>query len=150
MRDRLTKALQDAVRAKSGVRVSTIRLMLAAIKDREIALKSEDGPSEMTDAEAFALLGRMIKQREESIRSYEQAGRMELAEQERAEIEVIREFLPRPLSEEEAEAAIQAAIARTGASSIRDMGRVMGELKARHAGQLDFGKVGAQVKAALG
>lgn len=150
MRDRLTKALQDAVRAKSGVRVSTIRLMLAAIKDREIALKSEDGPSEMTDAEAFALLGRMIKQREESIRSYEQAGRMELAEQERGEIEVIREFLPRPLSEEEAEAAIQAAIARTGASSIRDMGRVMGELKARHAGQLDFGKVGAQVKAALG
>ncbi|MEM7508145.1 MAG: GatB/YqeY domain-containing protein [Pseudomonadota bacterium] len=150
MRTTLSTALKEAMRSKDQVRLCTIRLMMAALKDREVALRSEDGNGELDAAETRALLAKMVKQREDSITTYEHAGRMELAEREREEIKVIREFLPKPLSGPEIEAAIKAAIDETGASSIRDMGKVMGKLKAQHAGQMDFGQAGAQVKAALG
>jgi uncharacterized protein YqeY len=150
MRDRITAALKEAMLAKDKLRVSAIRLMIAAIKDRDIALRGEDGASGLDDAGIMALLAKMVKQREESAATYETAGRMELAEAERAEIAVIKGFLPKPLSAEEVEAAISQAMAETGASSIRDMGKVMGVLKSQYAGQMDFGAAGGRVKAALG
>jgi hypothetical protein len=124
--------------------------MMAAIKDRDIALRSEEGADGLDDAGIMALLAKMVKQREESAATYETAGRMELAETERAEIGVIKDFMPRPLSADEIEAAIKKALAETRASSIRDMGKVMGVLKAQYAGRMDFGAAGGRVKAALG
>ncbi|MEM8791621.1 MAG: GatB/YqeY domain-containing protein [Pseudomonadota bacterium] len=150
MRDKITKAMKDAMRDKDQVRLCTLRLMLAALKDREIANRGEEGPPEITEPDALALFDKMVRQREESSATYEEAGRMELAERERAEIAVIKQFLPKPLSGPEVEAAIEAAITDTGASSIRDMGKVMGHLKSHHAGRMDFGAAGARVKAALG
>jgi len=150
MRDRITTALKEAMLAKDKLRTCTVRLMLAAIKDRDIALRSEDGADGLDDAGIMALLAKMVKQREESAATYETAGRMELAETERAEIGVIKDFLPRPLSADEAEAAIKKALAETHASSIRDMGKVMGVLKSQYAGRMDFGAAGGRVKAALG
>lgn len=150
MRTRIMADLKEAMRNKDATRIGTLRLMLAALKDREIALRGDDGGEQLPEAEVMALLSKMIKQRDESIATYEQAGRMELAERERAEAAVIREFLPKPLSAEGVAKAIDAAIAETGAESIRDMGRVMAALKSRHAGRMDFAKAGAQVKAALG
>ena len=150
MRDRITAALKEAMLAKDKLRTCTVRLMLAAIKDRDIALRSEDGADGLDDAGIMALLAKMVKQREESAATYETAGRMELAETERAEIGVIKDFLPRPLSANEVEAAITKALAETRASSIRDMGKVMGVLKAQYAGRMDFGAAGGRVKAALG
>ncbi|TYO88227.1 GatB/YqeY domain-containing protein [Oceanicella actignis] len=150
MRDRIAKALTEAMKAKDQARVSTLRLIMAAIKDRDIAARAaEDGESRVPDAEIAQILAKMIKQREDSIRAYEEAGRLELAERERAEIDIIREFLPRPLTEEEAARAVSDAIARTKASSIRDMGAVMKDLKSRYAGRMDFAKAGAAVREAL-
>ena len=150
MRDRITAALKEAMLAKDKLRTCTVRLMLAAIKDRDIALRSEDGADGLDDAGIKALLAKMVKQREESAVTYETAGRMELAETERAEIGVIKDFMPKPLSADEVEAAIRQALAETRASSIRDMGKVMGVLKAQYAGRMDFGAAGGRVKAALG
>lgn len=150
MRERIAEALKDAMRAKSAERLSTLRLINAAIKDREIALRGEPDGGTVGNAEILAIMGRMVKQRHESVRAYEEGGRLELAEKEQAEIRVIEEFLPRQLNAEEASAAIEAAVAATGATGIRDIGRVMAELKARYMGQMDFGAVGAQVKARLG
>ena len=150
MRDRISAALKEAMLAKDRLRTCTVRLMLAAIKDRDIALRSEDGADGLDDAGIMALLAKMVKQREESAATYETAGRMELAETERAEIGVIKDFLPRPLSADEVEAAITKALAETRASSIRDMGKVMGVLKSQYAGRMDFGAAGGRVKAALG
>ncbi len=150
MRDRITAALKEAMLAKDKLRTCTIRLMMAAIKDRDIALRGEDGADGLDDAGIKALLAKMVKQREESAATYETAGRMELAETERAEIGVIKDFLPRPLSADEVEAAIRKALAETRASSIRDMGKVMGILKSQYAGRMDFGAAGGRVKAALG
>ena len=150
MRDRITTALKEAMLAKDKLRTCTVRLMLAAIKDRDIALRSEDGADGLDDAGIMALLAKMVKQREESAATYETAGRMELAETERAEIGVIKDFMPRPLSADEVEAAIKKALAETRASSIRDMGKVMGILKSQYAGRMDFGAAGGRVKAALG
>ena len=150
MRDRISAALKEAMLAKDKLRTGTVRLMLAAIKDRDIALRSEDGADGLDDAGIMALLAKMVKQREESAATYETAGCMELAETERAEIGVIKDFLPRPLTADEVEAAISKALAETRASSIRDMGKVMGVLKAQYAGRMDFGAAGGRVKAALG
>jgi uncharacterized protein YqeY len=150
MRERINTALKEAMLAKDKLRISTIRLMMAAIKDRDIALRSEDGASGLDDPGIMALLAKMVKQRNESATTYETAGRMELAETERAEIAVIKDFLPKPLSADQVDAAIKKAMAETGASSIRDMGKVMGMLKAKYAGRMDFGAVGGRVKAALG
>jgi uncharacterized protein YqeY len=149
MRDQISAALKDAMKSRDATRTATLRLMLAAMKEREIALRDTDGDSELDDAACMQILTKMIKQREESAGIYEEGGRLELAERERAEIEVIRGFLPTPLTAEETEAAVRAMIEELQATSIKDMGKVMGALKERHAGRMDFSKVGALVKNAL-
>ena len=150
MRERVNSALKQAMKDKAAARLSTLRLINAAIKDRDIAARGEGRDEGVGDAEVMAILGKMVKQRQESARVYEEGGRLDLSERELAEITVIEEFLPRQLSDEEVDAAIAAAIAAVGASSIRDMGKVMGELKARYTGQMDFGAVGAAIKTRLG
>ena len=151
LRDRITAALKDAMRAKEADRLSTLRLINAAIKDRDIALRgtAEEGAG-LSDADVLAIMGRMVKQRQESARAYEEGGRLELAEKELSEIKVIEEFLPRQLSQYEAEAAVDAAIATVGAQNIRDMGKVMAELKENYTGQMDFAKAGPLVRSRLG
>ncbi|NKB26516.1 MAG: GatB/YqeY domain-containing protein [Rhodobacteraceae bacterium] len=150
LKSKVADALQDAMRAKDATRLSTLRLINAAIKDREIAQRgTEDGEAAIGDPEVLVILGKMVKQRHESARAYDEGGRLELAEKERDEIKVIEDFLPRQMSEDEVAAAIDAAIAQAGASSIRDMGAVMGTLKGKFTGQMDFGTVGPMVKARL-
>ena len=146
MRKRLMEAQKEAMREKNAARLSTLRLINAAIKDRDIAARSEDNPDGVSDAEILQILGKMIKQRQESARMYEEAGRLELEEGERNEIKVIEEFLPKQLTETEVEQVIRDAIAESGAESIRDMGKVMGILKSKYTGQMDFGKVGPMIK----
>jgi len=148
LRDKLQIALKDAMRAREPERLSTLRLINAAIKDREIALRGE-GADGVGEAEITAILSRMVKQRQESARAYEEGARLELAQKELDEIRVIEEFLPRQLSSEEVEAAITAALSEVGASGIRDMGKVMAALKSRHTGQMDFAAVGPMVKSRL-
>lgn len=150
LRTRINDALKEAMRAKAAERLSVLRLMNSAIKDRDIAARGEGQPSPVGEDGVIAVLARMVKQRQESARAYDEAGREDLAGKERAEAQVIEEFLPRQLSPEETEAAVAAAISETGAGSIKDMGRVMGALKSRYAGQMDFGAVGPLVKARLG
>ena len=149
LRDRLSVSLKDAMKAKDATRLMTLRLINAAIKDRDIDARSEGVDSGVSDHDLLAILGKMVKQRQESARAYEEGGRLELAEKEWAEIVIIEEFLPRQLSEQEVEQAIADAIAASGANSIRDMGKVMGVLKSKYSGHLDFGKVGGMVKAQL-
>ncbi|EAQ26495.1 GatB/YqeY domain-containing protein [Roseovarius sp. 217] len=150
LRNRVDQALKQAMRDKAASRLATLRLINAAIKDQEIAGRSADGATPVGDADILAILAKMTKQRNESVRAYEEGGRLDLAERERDEIKVIEEFLPRQLTEDEVSAAIDKAISDVGASTIRDMGKIMGKLKDRHAGQMDFGAVGPQVKARLG
>ncbi len=147
-RTEITDALKEAMKAKDAARLGTLRLINAAIKDRDIDLRAEG--REVSDDEILAILGKMVKQRQESTKAYEEGGRLELAEREQSEIKVINDFLPAQLSAEASEAAVDAAIAETGAESIRDMGRVMGILKGKYTGQMDFGAVGPMVKARLG
>lgn len=149
MRTRLNTALKTAMKEKDAARLSTLRLINAAIKDRDIALRGNGEETEVTDDEILAILGKMVKQRQESARAYEEGGRLELAEKELSEVAVIEEFLPRQLSDEEVNAAVDAAITKVGAESIRDMGKVMGELKGKYTGQMDFGRVGPMVKERL-
>ena len=149
MRDTITAALKVATKAQDKRRVSTLRLMSAAIKDRDIAARGA-GKGEASDAELLELLAKMIKQREESEKIYADAGRAELAQQEAEEVAIIREFLPKQLSDAEMEKAVSAVIAELGAASVKDMGKVMAALKARYAGQMDFGRAGALVKSKLG
>lgn len=151
MRTRVNTALKDAMKAKEADRLATLRLINAAIKDKDIALRGTDAEEAgVGDAEVLGILGRMVKQRQESARAYEEGGRLELAEKELSEIKIIEEFLPRQLDEDETGKAVDAAITETGAESIRDMGKVMGVLKAKYTGQMDFGQVGPMVKARLG
>jgi uncharacterized protein YqeY len=149
MRDTINAALQAATKARDARRVSTLRLMAAAIKDRDIAARTA-GKEQASDAELLELLAKMIKQREESQKIYAEAGRTELAAQEGEEVAIIREFLPKQLSDADMAKAIDEAIVEAGASSVKDMGKVMGALKSRYAGQMDFGKASAAVKAKLG
>ncbi len=149
LRTRISGALKDAMKAKDADRLSTLRLINAAIKDRDISLRGEGREDRVTDAEVLQILGKMVKQRQESARAYEEGGRLELAEKERGEVVVIEEFLPRQLSGDEVSAAVDKAIAATGAEGIRDMGKVMGELKSRYTGQMDFGAVGPMVRERL-
>ncbi|MCB1343432.1 MAG: GatB/YqeY domain-containing protein [Pseudooceanicola sp.] len=147
MRERVNTALKQAMRDKATVRLSTLRLINAAIKDQDIAARGETGDdSGVDDTQVLAILGKMTRQRQESARVYEEGGRLDLAEREMEEIGVIAEFLPRQLDEGETEAAVDAAVSATGATSIRDMGKVMAELKARHTGQLDLARLGPLVK----
>ncbi len=151
MRDRVNAALKDAMKSKEADRLSTLRLINAAIKDKDIALRgSADEDGGVSNDDVLAILGRMVKQRQESARAYEEGGRLELAEKELSEIKVIEEFLPKQLTEEEAEKAVGDAIAEVGATSIRDMGRVMAVLKGKFTGRMDFGKAGPMVKGRLG
>ena len=149
MRETITAALKTATKAQDKRRISTLRLVSAAIKDRDIAARTA-GKGEATDAELLELFAKMIKQREESEKIYREAGRAELATQEAEEIAIIREFLPVQLSDADAQKAIADAIAEAGASSVKDMNKVMAVLKARYAGQMDFAKASALVKAKLG
>jgi uncharacterized protein len=148
MRTRVGNALKQAMKDKAVDRLSTLRLINAAIKDKDIAARGAGSEEAKCcgDAEVLAILGKMTKQRQESARTYEEGGRLDLAERELQEITVIEEFLPKQLSEKEVSEAILAAITSTSAVSIRDMGKVMGELKGRFTGQMDFGKVGPMVK----
>ena len=150
LQERISASLKDAMKMKEVERLSTLRLINAAIKDKGIALRGDGAERGVTDAEILAILGRMVKQRQESVRAYEEGGRLELAEKERAEIAVIEEYLPRQLDGSETTTAIDEAIEETGASTIRDMGRVMAALKAKYTGQMDFGAVGPMVKDRLG
>lgn len=150
LKTKIQTETKDAMRAKDGLRLSTLRLISAAMKDREIAARTCEGEGKaMSDADLVAILAKMVKQRQESARSYEEGGRLELAEKENAEIAVIEEFLPRRMSEEETQTAVDDTIAELNASSVRDIGRVMGELKSRYAGQMDFALVGGMVKQKL-
>ncbi|WP_338276427.1 GatB/YqeY domain-containing protein [Roseicyclus marinus] len=149
LRERIGAGLKAAMRDKDAARLSTLRLINAAIKDQDIALRGEGRADGVDEAGVLAILGKMVKQRQESARAYEEGGRLELAEKERAEIGVIEEYLPRQLSAEEVEAAVTRAIADTGAAGLRDMGRVMAALKEKYTGQMDFGAVGPMVKARL-
>ena len=146
MRERVNSALKQAMKDKAADRLTTLRLINAAIKDQEIALRGADDAPQIGDAEILAILGKMTKQRKESAQAYEEGGRLDLAERERGEITVIEEFLPRQMDDDEVDSAIEKAIGDTGASSIRDMGKVMGALKGKYTGQMDFGAVGPKVK----
>lgn len=145
---RIADAQKEAMKARDTARLSTVRMILAAVKDKEIALRTSG--QEMSEGEVLALLGKMVKQRQESAKVYVDGGRKELADKELAEVGVIETFLPKALSAAEVEAAIGAAIAEAGATSLRDMGKVMGVLKAKYTGQMDFGAVGAVLKSRLG
>lgn len=147
LRERISADTKEAMKAKDSARLSTLRLITAAVKDREIAARSEGGDeAPLSDADLIAIMSRMVKQRQESAKAYEEGGRLELAEREQAEIVVIQGYLPRQLDQAETMAAVDKVISDLGASSIRDMGRVMAELRNRHAGQMDFGAVGPMVK----
>ena len=149
LRQKLTDAMKEAMKAKDAKRLATVRLILAALKDRDIAARTETSKDLVGDDDILTLLAKMIKQREESAVVYRQGGRPELAENEEGEIAVIRTFMPKQMDVAEMKAALQAVIAETGAASIKDMGKVMAVLKERFAGQMDFGKASAATKDAL-
>jgi uncharacterized protein YqeY len=150
MRDKLNEALKEAMRAKDQRAISTLRLILAALKDRDIASRGKNADGRITEDEILQMLQSMVKQREDSIAMYEQGGRLELAEQEQAEIDVIRRFLPKQMSADEVQAAVDETIAEMGAGSLKEMGKVMAELRSRFAGRMDFGKASGLVKQKLG
>ena len=150
MREIINEAVKDAMCSKDKLRLSTLRLINAAIKDKDIALRVEDRPDGVSSSEILQILGKMVKQRQESARAYEEGGRLELAEQELSEIKIVEEFLPRQLSDDDVANAIQKIISSVGATSIRDMGKVMASLKEKYTGQMDFGKAGATIKKILG
>lgn len=149
LRTRLNDALKQAMLSKNQRAVSTVRLILAALKDRDIAARSRGVNDGVDETEIMSMLQTMIKQRHESIALYEQGGRCELAEQEREEITVIETFLPKQLSEAEMVEAVDTIIAETGATSVKDMGRAMAELRSRYAGRMDFAKASGLIKQKL-
>ncbi|MDA9074252.1 GatB/YqeY domain-containing protein [Amylibacter sp.] len=150
MRDRINSAMKQAMRDKEVLRLSTLRLVMAAIKDRDIAARVDGVDNSVSDDEILAILGKMIKQRKDSATAYGNAGRTELAAQELSEIEIITGFLPKQLNDDEIEDVVKKVINDSGASGIRDMGKVMGLLKKNYTGQMDFGKAGGLVKSLLG
>ena len=149
LRTRLSDALKAAMKERSERSVSTLRLILAALKDQDIALKGKGNQEGLTDDQILSLLQSMIKQRRDSIKLYEQGGRMELAQREAEEIAIIEEFLPEQMSDEEMAAVITGIIGKVGAESLKDMGKAMGALKEQYAGQMDFSKASAMVKERL-
>jgi uncharacterized protein len=148
LRDAISAQMKEAMKGGDKTRVGALRLIMAALKDREIEARGSGAA--LTPADEMALLAKMVKTRQESLTIYEQAGRTDLAEQERAEIAVINEFLPKQMDEAAIKAAAEAAIAEVGAASVKDMGKVIGALKAKYPGQMDFAKASAIVKALLG
>jgi uncharacterized protein YqeY len=151
LRQTINDALKEAMKAGDKRRISTLRLMNAAIKDKDINSRTEGHDSALTpDTGLLELFAKMVKQRQESVAIYEQGGRPELAQAEREEIDIIQSFMPRQMSEDEAKAAVAAVIKDVGAASVKDMGKVMAALKAKFAGQMDMAKAGAIVKGLLG
>jgi uncharacterized protein len=148
MRERFTQEMKDAMKSGDKRKLSTVRLIQAALKDKDIEARGA-GKGQASEEEIFGLLQKMIKQRHESAGIYEQAGRGELATQEREEAEIIASFLPKQMDDAESRQAIQAAIAETGAASMKDMGKVIGALRGKHAGRMDFAKASALVKELL-
>ena len=151
LRDNISAAVKEAMKAGDKKRLGTLRLMQAAIKDKDINSRTDGHDSALTaDSGLQDLFAKMVKQRQDSIAAYEQGGRPELAQNERDEIAVIQSFMPKQLTDEEAKAAVAAVIGAVGATNVKDMGKVMAELKARYAGQLDMAKAGGIVKSLLG
>jgi uncharacterized protein YqeY len=148
LRDDINNALKQAMKAGDKRRVSTLRLVNSAVKNADIEARGQ-GKEPLSDEALLALLQKMIKQRQESVELYEKGGRPELAAQEREEIAIIAAYLPQPMSDAELQAAIEAAVAETGAAGLKDMGKVMAALKARHSGKMDFAKASGLVKARL-
>jgi len=148
LREQINEALKVAMKARDQRRVSTLRMVNSALKDRDIAARGEGKPA-LAEEDILGLMQKLTKQRQESLEIYEKAGRADLATQEREEIEIIAGFMPKAMSEAEAKAAIEAVIAETGAAGMKDMGKVMAALKERHAGKLDIAKASGLVKALL-
>jgi len=149
LRAQLNDAMKEAMKAKDAKRLATVRLVLAALKDKDIAARSETSRDLLGDDEILGLMAKMIKQREESAAVYRQGGRPELAENDEAEIVIIRGFMPAQMDDAALKNAVAKTIAETGAASIKDMGKVMAVLKERYAGQMDFSKASAATKDAL-
>ena len=148
LREKINEGVKDAMKSQDKLRLSTLRLVNAAIKNADIEARGA-GKDALDDAALLALMQKMIKQREESVTLYEKGGRKELADQERSEIAVISGFLPKQMSDDEMKEAVKAAINETGAASMKDMGKVIGVLRGKYAGQMDFGKASGLVKSAL-
>ncbi|MCB2092250.1 MAG: GatB/YqeY domain-containing protein [Alphaproteobacteria bacterium] len=148
MRDKFNSAMKEAMRSKDRRRLSTIRLIMAAVKDRDISVRTESD-SKVGDSEIIDILSKMVKQRNDSIKAYQDAGRLELAKQEADEIDIIQEFLPRQLDEQEIEVAVKNAIEKTSASGLKDIGKIMASLKGDYTGQMDFAKASAMAKGLL-
>jgi uncharacterized protein len=148
LRDDINNAVKEAMKAKDERKLSTLRMVNSTLKNADIAARGEGKPP-LSDSDILSVLQKMIKQRQESVELYDKGGRAELAAQEREEIAVISAYLPKQMSEDDVKAAISATVAETGASGIKDMGKVIGALKAKYAGQMDFAKASALVKAAL-
>lgn len=149
LRNQITETMKTAMKAKDQIALASVRLIQAALKDRDIAARSSGNMDGISDDEILSMLQSMIKQRRDSIEMYEQGGRPELAEREAQEIDIIEKFLPEQMDDDAVTAAIAKVITELEASSMKDMGRVMAALKERHAGSMDFGKASAQVKAQL-
>jgi uncharacterized protein YqeY len=149
LRDRISEDTKTAMKAKDSVKVSTLRLVSAAIKDRDIAARSSDRCGGIDDSEIMSLLAKMLKQREESAKTYEENARPELAEREITEMEIIRAYMPTPLTDEEVEAAVAKIVDESGATCLKDMGKIMNSLKSDYAGRIDMGKAGKIVKSHL-
>src|ERR1700761_1886270 len=149
LRAQLTDAMKEAMKTKDAKRLATVRLVLAALKDKDIAARSAPSRDFLGEDEILGLMAKMIKQREESAAVYRQGGRPELAENEEAEIAIIRSFMPAQMDDAALKEAVAKTIAETGAASIKDMGKVMAVLKERYAGQMDFSKASAATKDAL-
>ena len=149
MRSELDANLKEAIKSQEKQRVATLRLINAAIKDRDIAVRSEENTEGVSDAEIILILSNMVKQRKQSIIQYEEGGRVELAEREREEIKIIQEFLPNQLTDEEIHIEVSKIIKANERLTIKDMGKIMGELKEKFSGRMDFGKASGIVKALL-
>jgi len=149
LRDRLIQDMKDAMRAKNARKLSTVRLINAAIKERDIEMRTKDAVDRDDDAIITDILSKMVKQRRDSIQAYEEAGRCEMAEREKDEIVIIEDFLPKQMSEDEIDAVVAKVIADLDASGLKDIGRCMAALKDQYAGQMDFAKASGKVKAAL-
>jgi uncharacterized protein YqeY len=150
LRQELNQSLKEAMKAKDRSATSTIRLILAALKDRDIAARTQGSDEKLSDDQILEVLQKMVRQRRDSIEMYAKGGRQDLVDREAREIEIIEGFLPKPLSDSEAKDAVREVISELGASSLKEMGRVMGELKQRYPGRMDFSKASAIVKEALG
>lgn len=149
LRDKLSNTLKEAMKSKEQVKVDTIRMVQAAIKHQDIEARAKGNQTGIEDSQVLSLMQNLIKQRRDSIALYEKGNRPDLADKEKAEIKIIEDYLPQQLSADETTAVIKKIIADTGATSIKDMGKIMAELKAKYAGQLDMGQAGGIIKSLL-